>query len=199
MIAREGWLSIALVGGAALAVLLAFGGLWSLPLWLLTLGLIALFRDPPRGITAAPLAIVSPADGRVQVLETVQDPYLDRQAQHLAIRMPPYGVFSTRSPAEGRMLEPRHTGAEGQVLPHGVWLQTDEGDDLVMVMNRGRLHTAPRCYLRFGERVGQGQRCGFATLGSTVDLYLPEDSRMKVQVGDRVHAGSDVIAQLARK
>lgn len=199
LIAREGWLGIFLVGGAAAAVHFEFGWVWSLPLWVFVLALLFMFRDPVRDVSATPLAVVSPADGRIETIETVRDPYIDRDAQRITIRMHPYGVFSTRSPAEGRMLEPRRATADGQALPHGVWLQTDEGDDLVIVMNRGPLRNAPRCYVRFGERVGQGQRCGFITLGSTIDIYLPGNSRVKVHAGDRVHAGADVIAQLAHK
>lgn len=199
LIAREGWLSIFLVGGVAVAVWFEFGWPWSLPLWALVLLLLMMFRDPVRDVSATPLAVVSPADGRVQAVETVRDPYIDRDAQRVTIRMHPYGVFSTRSPAEGRMLEPRRVGTDGQPLPHGVWLQTDEGDDLVIVMNRGPLRNAPRCYVRFGERVGQGQRCGFITLGSTIELFLPANSRVKVRPGERVHAGADVIAQLVHK
>jgi phosphatidylserine decarboxylase len=63
-------------------------------------------------------------------------------------------------------------------------------------MNRGRLHIAPRCYIRIGERVGQGQRCGFIHLGGQVDLYLPQSSRTLVAPGDWVRSGSDVIAKL---
>lgn len=199
LIAREGWLSLFLVGGVAATVLYQIGWLWSVPLWALIGVLLFLFRDPPRIVPAAPLAVVSPADGRVTLVETCHDPYLDRDARRVTIRMHPYGVFSTRSPAEGKMLEPKRDSSTSADVPHGVWLQTDELDDLVIVMNRGPLRNPPRCYVRFGERVGQGQRCGFITLGSTVDIYLPLNSRIKVQEGDRVHAGADVIAQLLPK
>ena len=139
--------------------------------------------------------LVSPADGRVSAVETVRDPYLERDAQRISIRMHASGVFSTRAPAEGKMLEPRRD----KDRPHGVWLRTDGGDDLVIVMNRGPLRNPPRCYVRLGERVGQGQRCGFVTLGSDIELYLPTSSRVKVRVGDQVRAGADVIAQLIHK
>ncbi len=129
------------------------------------------------------------------MIETVQDPYLKRQSIHVAIRMSPCGVFTTRSPIEGKVLEPPHL-PDNVETPHGVWLKTDEDDDVVMVMNRGRLNTGPRCYIRFGERVGQGKRCGFIPLGSQIDLYLPEESRLAVVVDDTVLAGSDVIAKL---
>lgn len=199
LIAREGWLSLFLVGGVAATVLYQVGWLWSAPLWVLIGVLLFLFRDPARIVPAAPLAVVSPADGRVTLVETCHDPYLDREARRVTIRMHPCGVFSTRSPAEGKMLEPKRDSSTSADVPHGVWLQTDELDDLVIVMNRGPLRNPPRCYVRFGERVGQGQRCGFITLGSTVDIYLPLNSRIKVQEGDRVHAGADVIAQLLPK
>jgi phosphatidylserine decarboxylase len=64
------------------------------------------------------------------------------------------------------------------------------------VMNRGRLRNEPRCYIRYGERVGQGRRCGFVHLGGKVDIYLPESCRPAVSVGDWVRSGSDVIANL---
>lgn len=197
LIAREGWPSIALLGGLGILVIVQFGVLWSLPLWLLVGLLLFLFRDPSRQVPSAPLAVVSPADGRVSAIETVEDPYLNRQAQRITIRMDALGVYSTRAPAEGKMLESKRVN--GADRPQGVWLQTDEQDDLVIVMHRGPLHNPPRCYVRFGERVGQGQRCGFITFGSSIELYLPSSSRIKVQVGDRVLAGSDVMAMLVHK
>jgi phosphatidylserine decarboxylase len=50
--------------------------------------------------------------------------------------------------------------------------------------------------VRIGDRVGQGQRCGFIHLGGQVDLYLPESSRTLVTAGDWVRGGADVIAKL---
>jgi phosphatidylserine decarboxylase len=143
------------------------------------------------------MAIVSPADGRVISISVADDPYLLRESIHIVIHMNPYGIFSTRSPVEGKVLEPPNIPHDKD-MPHGVWLQTDEGDDIVMVMNRGRLHNAPRCYVQFGERIGQGQRCGFIHMGAQVGLYLPMNSRAAVSAGDYVKSGSDVIATLVR-
>ena len=61
---------------------------------------------------------------------------------------------------------------------------------------RGRLHNVPRCYIRYGDRIGQGKRCGFIHLGGQVDVYLPEHSRPVVSEGDWVRSGSDVLARL---
>ena len=195
MIAREGLLPLLAVILAAVMVM-HFLGIWpSLVFWVLGLLVIILFRDPERDIPSQPMAVLSPADGRVVSVGTAHDPYLLRQSIQVSVQMHPYGVFTTRSPVEGKVLEPPNC-PDDEKKPHGVWLQTDEGDDIVMVMTRGRLHSEPRCYIRFGERTGQGKRCGFVHLGGRVDLYLPENSRVLVAEGDVVHGGSDPIATL---
>jgi phosphatidylserine decarboxylase len=195
MIAREGLVPLLLAILAAVVVMHVMGLLPSLAFWVLVLLLLVLFRDPERDITSRPLAVVSPADGEVISISNVHDPYLQRQSIRVTVQMHPYGVFTTRSPVEGKVLEPPNN-PDNAGKPHGVWLQTDEGDDIVMVMARGRLHTEPRCYIRIGERTGQGKRCGFVHMGGRVDVYLPENSRLVVAEGDVVHSGSDPLATL---
>jgi phosphatidylserine decarboxylase len=194
-IAREGVVLLLAAILAAVVVLNLSGLQTSLPFWGLSILILVVFRDPERDIPSQPMAVVSPADGRVTSVTTTRDPYLDRDSIRVTLQMNPYGVFTTRSPVEGKVLQPPHTPEDAR-LPHGVWLQTDEGDDVVMVMMRGRLHTAPRCYVRIGERIGQGKRCGFVHLGGQIDVYLPERSRLAVGEGDWVHSGSDIIATL---
>jgi len=195
VIAREGLVPLLAAVSTAFVVWHFISLQASLIFWLLGLLVLFMFRDPERDIPSVPLAVVSPADGRILSISTVHDPYLDRQCVQVIVQMHPYGVFTTRSPIEGKVLEP--TCLPGNVkTPHGVWLQSDEGDDVVMVMNKGRLYTEPRCYIRFGERTGQGKRCGFIPFGSQIDIYLPADSRLAVSAGDTVRGGSDIIATL---
>ena len=193
VIAKEGLLPV-LASVLAAVLVMQFAGFYaSLAFWILSLLLAVIFRDPDRDVPAVPLAIVCPADGRVSSISMMHDPYLDRPAIRVVIQMNSYGVFSTRSPVDGKVLDPPNIPPG---VPHGVWLRTNEGDDVVLVMNRGRLHSTPRCYVRIGDWVGQGQRCGFIHLGGQVDLYLPESSRTLVTAGDWVQGGSDVIAKL---
>jgi len=195
VIAREGLVPLL----AAVTVAFMVWHFVSLPasliFWAFAALVIFMFRDPERDIPSIPMAVVSPADGRIIAIEAIRDPYLDRQSIHVTVQMNPYGVFTTRSPVEGKVQVPPHQPA-GVKTPHGVWLKTDEDDDVVMVMNKGRLNAGLRCYIRFGERIGQGKRCGFIPLGSQIELYLPEESRLAVSVGDVVRGGSDVIAKL---
>jgi phosphatidylserine decarboxylase len=195
---RAGWLPFLVCVALGLLVGRLAGWVWSLPFWLVCALIVYLYRDPERDIPSSPLAVVSPADGIVQSVEEVHDPYLERDAVRLDIQMSHAGVYSTRSPIEGKILEPRNAG-DGVNQPHGVWLKTDEDDDLVVVMHRGPLHNLPRCNVRIGERVGQGQRCGYIQMGGRVEVYLPRHSRLQVTSGSEVKAGSDVIATLVHK
>ncbi|MFQ5644203.1 MAG: phosphatidylserine decarboxylase [Thiogranum sp.] len=195
---RTGWLPFLVCAGVGMLIARSLGWAWSLPFWLGCVLLVYLYRDPEREIPSRPLAVVSPADGIVTTVSEVHDPYLDRPSILLVVKMGHVDVYSTRSPVEGKILEPKHIG-DGVSQPHGVWLKTDEDDDLVVVMHRGPLHNLPRCYVRIGERVGQGQRCGYIQMGGQVDVYLPANSRIEVAEGSHVKAGSDVIATLVHK
>ena len=195
---RAGRLPLLAFAGVGFLITHFLGWFWSLPFWVGCVLIVYLFRDPEREIPSSPLAVVSPADGVIAAVDEVHDPYLDRQAILLAIEMSRFGVYSTRSPVEGKFLEPPNSG-DGVSRPHGVWVKTDEDDDLVLVMHRGPLNNLPHCYVQIGQRVGQGQRCGFIQLGGRVEVYLPINSRVQAASGSRVSAGSDVIATLVHK
>jgi phosphatidylserine decarboxylase len=195
LISRQGLVPLLGATLAAVLVLHFIGLRESLAFWVLALLVLVLFRDPEREVPSIPLTVLSPADGRVVTIEKTADPYLQRPSLKISISMNAYGVYTTRSPIGGKVLEPPKN-LDDSKQPHGVWLQTDEGDDVVMVMNRGRLYNKPHCYIRFGDRVGQGKRCGFVHLGGRVDLYLPENSQPRVAEGEGVRAGADVIARL---
>jgi phosphatidylserine decarboxylase len=197
VIAREGLLPLLVTVLAAVLALQFVGFYQSLVLWAIVLLLLFVFRDPEREVPSVPQAVVCPADGKIISIGAAHDPYLNRPSIKVSMQMNSYGTYSTRSPVEGKVLEPPGN-PDDPGAPHGVWLQTDEGDDVVLVMNRGPLNNAPRCYVRFGERVGQGQRCGFIHLGARIDLYLPESCRTDVSPGDWVRSGSDVIGKIIR-
>ena len=92
ILAREGWPFIALTALAALAVHFWAGWLWALPLWIVVAFVVQFFRDPPRTAPADPDAVVSPADGRIVVVEKARDPYLDRDAVKISVFMFPNRV-----------------------------------------------------------------------------------------------------------
>ncbi|MFQ5489005.1 MAG: phosphatidylserine decarboxylase [Gammaproteobacteria bacterium] len=208
-IARQGWPFILAAVLVALVLHFTVGEPWSLPFWLLALVLLYLFRDPTRRIPPAPLGVVSPVDGKVTAVESCRDPYLQRDAVRIGLRMQHFGVYTTRSPVEGKIMdiwffpagsvrpgEAAVVGDASHIDRYAIWLQTDEQDDVVLVIRVTEHRLRPRCYVHIGERIGQGQRCGMVGFGGEVNVYVPANSRIEVQPGSRVRAGSDIVATL---
>ena len=86
--------------------------------------------------------------------------------------------------------------ADERSISYAQWIQSDEKDDVLLIIETSRRSSRPKCYVQSGERIGQGQRCGFIRFGSQVDVLVPVSSRVSVSVGDDVLAGSDIIATL---
>ena len=207
MIAHEGRIPVVTLVAAAV-VTSALAGLVPGLLVGILAGLVAwLFRDPPRMVPARPLGVVSPVDGAVRSCREVHDPWLQRAVRRVGILVTFPGMGPLRSPTEGKVMDYRlrheayrdHGGyrvPRNTVTSHALWLRTDEGDDLVLVVSsRWRLHRLVS-QVRVGERLGQGQRWGFAYLVSRVDVLFPVKSRFAVQPGRPVVAGTDVLATL---
>ena len=178
------------------------GFVTSLPLWLLPFILVFLFRDPNRNIPSEPLAIVSPVDGDIVEVVPVRDGFLDRDAVKIVLSMRLMDMYSIRSPIEGKVMNQWLVDSHFAVSDaprFAQWIQTDENDDLLMAIYTSVLPRRPRCYVQSGERVGQGQRCGFMSFGARLEVYVPTDSRVEVKVGDRVRAGESVIAHFIHR
>lgn len=164
---------------------------------LLLILLILLFRDPPRKIPSLPLAVLSPVDGRIMEIEHTDKGVLEREATRVAIRVDNFGAYTARSPVEGKVLNLQDNYSAGSRLLgiSGLWIRTDENDDVVVLMKAPRL-LRPKSFIGYGERLGQGQPYGFVRLTRLVHVYIPINSRVEVNVGDYVRAGSSVLASL---
>jgi phosphatidylserine decarboxylase len=175
-----------------------------LPLMLVTFVTALLFRDPAREIPASPLGIVAPLEGQIVSVAETRDPWLDRDAIRVRLRMSWLNVYSVFSPMEGRVMQHwcQSKAAARSVSKfgtrHTVWIQSDECDDVVMTIavthKLGRL----RFYFNPGERIGQGQRCGFLYFGGRADLFLPPTADIECQAGQHVVAASAIVAKLVR-
>ncbi len=198
-IAREGWLYLGVTIGLTLTLHL-FSWKLAVPGWIAILWLLIVFRDPPRKIPAIPLAIVSPIDGKVLAVEHEFDVYLKRQALCIVINMRWYDVYSLRSPTEGKIAKAWFPHADNNSSPSAIlWIQTDEKDDVVTSILGGFWLWKPSCETQSGERVGQGQRCGFMRFGSRVVLMLPKSAIARVGPGDKVSSGESIVANLIRR
>jgi phosphatidylserine decarboxylase len=108
-----------------------------------------------------------------------------------------YNVYSLRSPIEGKIIQRWVISKQKKSLYNSVlWVQSDEEDNVVYAIGGGFSIWRPQCEVQSGERVGQGQRCGFMLFGCYTEVLLPITVRCEVKVGDKVLSGSSVIAML---
>ena len=205
IIAKEGWpyLAIAMIVAAVAA---GFFGWWSLPFWLAALFVLQFFRDPAREIPQGEGLVLCPADGRVLVVGKARDPYLQREALKVSIFMNVFNVHSNRSPVDGLVQNVTYTAggflnasldkASSGNERNALHLRTDAGVDVTCVQIAGLVARRILCYVKAGERLARGQRFGFIRFGSRLDVYVPAESRPRVAIGDKVKAGSTILAEL---
>lgn len=206
MIAREGHIVI----GAALLTALGFsyaGAVVPAAGAVAVSGVLAwLYAAPRRKIPASPRGVLSPVDGVVARVESYHNPWLERDVTRIDIRIRAPGITQLHSVTEGKIkdlwtrygpLGEKQLRRSLDASPdcYALWVQTDEGDDVVVAVSsrwpvsRCRFDNAP------GERVGQGNRLGFVYFASNVDILVPADSSPKVAPGDRVRAMESVLAE----
>ena len=157
--------------------------------------LFMLFRDPRRNVPSVALGIVSPVDGEVVEIETTDRCVVQGEAYRIRIRINALGTYTARSPIEGRIMD-LHSRVEGvgpECPANALWVETDEGDSVVLQFQEYRFGIPPKSFVRLGERVGQGNRCAYIRLARFAELYLPIESKVHVKPGQTVVAGDDLI------
>ncbi|MDH5301055.1 MAG: hypothetical protein OEW58_06805 [Gammaproteobacteria bacterium] len=199
LIAREGWPVLFVVVLLAAGLIYAEQYVWAIALSLLLLLLLFLLRDPARNVPALPLAVVSPVDGVVRRVASTVDPFLSTSTTLIELQMNPLtDVYSLRSPIEGRLQQQWHGASASTDVKYAQCVQTDEKDRIVWGVAAGSW-MRPRCYAYPGDRLGQGQRCGYLPLGGRVLVWIPADSRVKIKQGDKVLAGETELATLVHQ
>ena len=197
-VAREG---IPFVAAVVVAILAAwqFDRLIFAPPLLLLLGwLFAVFRDPVRAVPAVPLGVVSPVDGVITEVSLTDHGVLEGEAHRIVMQVNSLGTYTARCPTEGKIMDFSAAVPDSAAIgsASGLWVQTDEGDDVTLQFRGHRFGLAPLAFLGYGERVGQGQRCAYLRLTRIAEVQLPINSRVLVEVGQKISAGVDVLAKL---
>lgn len=176
-----------------------------LPLWALVL---FFFRDPERAVPVGDDLILSPADGRVVAIEPVHEPlFIKGPAVRLSTFMSLWDVHVNRSPVSGEVKLVRHVPGkflqafrpEASDVNEHILLGLQGGERRVLVKQIAGI-LARRCVNRaiIGDYLERGQRFGLIRFSSRVDLFLPPEVQLLVQVGDGVQGGSSVLARWAR-
>ena len=186
-----------LVGVVAYLLYRYVGPLWAVPFAVLDIVLYFLYRDPWRDVPSEPLGAVAPVDGEVIAVEKDADGILAGDWHRLTIRVSRMGAYTVRSPIEGRVCDvAEHPDANAEHRPRGMWLRSEEHHD-VMLMFPGRYPgLGPKSFVRYGERVGQGERFAYLRLAPRAEVIVPGAAHLRIAKGDRVLAGETIIADL---
>jgi len=188
--------------------------LWGLgfPIWagfftLLTLFVTYFFRDPERVIPAAEKAVLSPADGKVvQVQPCVEERFLKGPAVKISVFMSVFNVHVNRNPLTGRIVASAY--ARGKFLradlnqasawneQNALLVETAEGARLLVVQIAGLIARRIVCWVKNGDAVERGRRFGLIRFGSRLDIYLPENTTLQVQLGQKALAGQTILGYL---
>lgn len=204
-----------LIAAAITALLFLVG--WEIPGWLMvmvTIWVLAFFRDPVRAVPQDEHAIVAPADGLVTLIQRVPPPREmsgpdglgDQPMIRVSIFMSVFDVHINRTPIGGTVKSVVYIS--GKFLNADLDKASEENErqhTLVEGANGVRVGftqiaglVARRIvpWVKPGDFVAAGQRVGLIRFGSRVDVYLPEGTSSQVLLGQRTIAGETVIAKV---
>lgn len=180
--------------------ILAFG---SLVMFILVL---QFFRYPKRNIIIDENVIIAPADGQVVVIEEVEDQeYFDDKRTQISIFMSPTNVHVNRYPIPGKVSYVKyHPGAymvawnpksSFENERNTIVIQKDNGVEVLIRQIAGFVARRIVCYAKEGDVATQGADCGFIKFGSRVDVILPPDAKINVQLDQKVRGGETILAK----
>ena len=207
IIAKEGWLYIITSLFISLYISL-FYPLISIPFWIISVFIVQFFRDPPRRISNKKNIVVSGADGKVIAIGETIDPYQKKKSIKVSVFMNVFNVHSNKAPVDGLILKKIYypgkflnaalSKASLENERCAIIIQTKNNPKKIItcVQIAGLVARRILCYKNAGDKVLRGERYGFIKFGSRVDLYLPLNTSIKVQVGQNVKNGESIIAEL---
>jgi phosphatidylserine decarboxylase len=208
----DGYKFVGIAGG--LALLLWFLAPFSLVAYL-ALGLTAyvayFFRDPMRVTPMRDGLVISPADGKVSLIEKVRPPAElglgDGERVRVSIFLSVFDVHINRAPIAGRIL--RSIYVKGAFVNAALDKASEDnerrslviagrnGTEIAVVQIAGLIARRIVTFAREGDNLGVGERFGLIRFGSRVDVYLPEGKWPLVSVGQRAVGGETILADLA--
>lgn len=179
-------------------------GIASLVFWYL---IVQFFRYPTRINTADALDVVSPADGKVVVIEKVfESEYLNKEVIQVSVFMSPLNVHINWSPIAGIVTYYKYHAGKYLVAWHPKSSTENErttsvvkhanGTEVLFRQIAGALAKRIVNYLKVGEELKQGHEVGFIKFGSRVDVFLPLDAEILVKIGDKPVGNKTVLARL---
>lgn len=173
----------------------------------LLITILQFFRSPSRNFVQKDNTIISPADGKVVVIEEVEETeYFNEKRLQVSVFMSPVNVHLNRYPIGGKLKYFKYHPGLYLVAWHPKSSTENERTTIVVEDEKGRsvlfrqIAGALARRIVFFDKEGkqdcqQTNECGFIKFGSRVDLLLPLDVKLKVNLGDNVKGGISTIAE----
>ena len=205
-----------LISLLSLGILTSLGLFWlpvfwlkgiAILIWSLTIMSLIFFRDPHRISPADPLAIISPADGKVVAIQPLElDYFPNGRAIGISIFLSLFNVHVQRVPADARVEATTYQHGKFQAAyKKGIEEKNEQAvthflgnkGKFVLKQIAGILARRVVCHMAVGQSVERGDRLGFIRFGSRVDLILPEDVQLRIKTGERVRGSTTIIGYFA--
>ena len=172
----------------------------------LLLFIISFFRVPKRKVSIDEKMVVSPADGKVVVIEEIFDTeYFNDRRLQVSIFMSPANVHQNRTPVSGEVVYSKYHKGKYLVAwnpkssteneRHSVVIKNQAAEILVKQI-AGAVAKRIINYLSVGQKVEQSAEMGFIKFGSRVDVLLPPGTKVNVQLNQHVQGGVSILASL---
>ncbi|GAB4453053.1 MAG: phosphatidylserine decarboxylase family protein [Bacteroidia bacterium] len=213
---KEGYQSlifVLIVDTALLLVAQQFSEIIVLKYFLIFLSLFLLililqfFRSPERKWVKDDTLVIAPADGKVVVIEkTFESEYLNSECIQISIFMSPVNVHVNRYPISGKILYYKYHPGKKLVAWHPksstenerttIVIEHSSGKKILVRQIAGLLARRIVCYAKENQMAVQSEEMGFIKFGSRVDVFLPTDASIQVQLNEVVKGGITALAKL---
>ena len=163
------------------------------------------FRDPKRNTVLNDDHIIAPADGKVVVIEDVEEnEYFKEKRKQISIFMSPLNVHVTRYPVSGKVAYSKYHPGKYLVAWHPKSSEDNERTTIVVKNQRvgdilyrqiaGAVARRIVNYAKTGQQVVQGEDAGFIKFGSRIDIFVPLDMKIKVELNQKTKGGETILA-----
>ncbi len=168
---------------------------------------IQFFRKPTRTTIINPKHVIAPADGKVVVIEEViETEYFKGPRRQVSIFMSPLNVHINFNPIAGVVSYFKYHAGKYLVAWHPksstenerttIVVKHHNGTEILFRQIAGALARRICWYVKEGQAVEQGSEFGFIKFGSRIDIFLPLDAKILVNIDDKPVGGETVIAEL---
>jgi len=168
---------------------------------------VQFFRKPTRTTVKNPKHVIAPADGKVVVIEeVVETEYFKVPRRQVSIFMSPLNVHINFNPISGIVTYAKYHAGKYLVAWHPksstenerttIVVKHHKGTEVLFRQIAGALARRICWYVKEGQAVEQGSEFGFIKFGSRIDIFLPLDAKILVNINDKPVGGETVIAEL---